>query len=121
MKNLDEDLSRYEETLQTKLDVDAMKASRRRRRVEEEEAKKARRVKAEDEAAGRTLGASLFAASEETYCVCKRVSFGQMIACDDPKCQYSWFHMGCVGLTSVPSGKWICPSCQERRRKKKKG
>ena len=95
-----------------------MKASRRRRRAEEQEAKKARRVKAEDEAAGRTLGAMM--ATEETYCLCKRVSFGTMVACDDPHCKTEWYHLACVGLTAVPAGSWICADCVERRRKKKK-
>ena len=105
--------------LQTKLDVDAMRASRRKRRAEEQEAKKARRVKAEDVAAGRTLGQSLFgsAASEETYCICQRVSFGQMIACDDARCKIEWYHMGCVGLQAIPSGKWYCPDCTARRKR----
>ena len=30
------------------------------------------------------------------YCVCGRPSFEPMIACDSSKCQFEWFHFGCV-------------------------
>jgi len=118
LKRLDDDLARYETTLQTKLDVDAMKASRRRRRAEDQELRRARKAKVEEEPA-RTLGQSMFAsvAGEETYCICKRVSFGQMIACDDPHCKIEWYHIGCVGLKTIPSGKWYCPQCLTRRKR----
>ena len=23
------------------------------------------------------------------------------------------YHIGCVGLTTIPAGEWICPSCTE--------
>ena len=51
--------------------------------------------------------------SEPLYCTCKRVSFGQMIACDGKDCPVEWFHIGCVGLKSLPKGKWYCRECQE--------
>lgn len=48
------------------------------------------------------------------YCMCRRVSYGEMIACDNTECPIEWFHLGCVGLTSTnrPRGKWFCPDCR---------
>ncbi|KAF5324586.1 hypothetical protein D9611_004456 [Ephemerocybe angulata] len=48
---------------------------------------------------------------EELYCYCNRVSFGEMIACDNPRCTLEWFHLGCVGLTEPPEGEWYCENC----------
>jgi len=50
--------------------------------------------------------------NEPVYCLCKRVSFGQMIGCDNPDCPVEWFHFECVGLTESVKGKWFCPICQ---------
>lgn len=48
------------------------------------------------------------------YCICQKVSFGDMIACDNDDCPYEWFHWTCVGLESEPQGgKWYCPVCRE--------
>lgn len=44
--------------------------------------------------------------NEPTYCICGRVSFGEMVGCDNPDCKIEWFHFECVGLTSSPKGKW---------------
>lgn len=59
---------------------------------------------------------------EVLYCVCQQVSFGNMVACDNPDCQYEWFHYDCVGLKEPPKGTWYCPTCvkekkEERRRR----
>lgn len=49
---------------------------------------------------------------EPTYCICHRVSFGQMVACENTDCQHGeWFHFDCLNLTSPPRGKWWCPEC----------
>lgn len=45
---------------------------------------------------------------EPTYCFCKNVSYGDMIACDNKECPYEWFHFPCVGLSAKPEGKWFC-------------
>ncbi|KAJ0970394.1 hypothetical protein J5N97_023271 [Dioscorea zingiberensis] len=45
--------------------------------------------------------------NEPTYCFCNQVSFGEMVACDNPDCKIEWFHFGCVGLKEHPKGKWI--------------
>jgi hypothetical protein len=51
--------------------------------------------------------------SEPLYCICKKGSFGQMVACDGRDCPIEWFHYACVGLKSLPKGKWYCKGCQE--------
>lgn len=50
-------------------------------------------------------------ASEPRYCVCKGVSYGDMVCCDNEECPVEWFHFPCVGLTEQPKGKWYCPDC----------
>ncbi|KAL4135302.1 hypothetical protein QTP88_006920 [Uroleucon formosanum] len=50
--------------------------------------------------------------NEPTYCLCKQVSFGEMIACDNRDCATKWFHFECVSLITVPKGKWFCPNCR---------
>lgn len=52
--------------------------------------------------------------NEPTYCVCKQVSYGHMIGCDNLDCAIEWFHFGCVGLTAKPKGKWYCPQCRHQ-------
>ncbi|CAE6423322.1 unnamed protein product [Rhizoctonia solani] len=53
-------------------------------------------------------------ADEQIYCSCKRVSFGEMIACDNAECPFEWFHLSCVGITKPsPMEKWYCERCRE--------
>lgn len=57
---------------------------------------------------------------DRKYCICQKVSFGDMIACDNEQCPYEWFHWNCVGLKSEPTGgNWYCPVCVKEREKKK--
>jgi len=55
--------------------------------------------------------------NEPTYCICNRVSFGEMVGCDNQDCKVEWFHFECVGLTNPPKGKWYCPDCTAIRKK----
>ena len=48
------------------------------------------------------------------YCVCGRPSFEPMIACDSSKCQFEWFHFGCVQILKAPKGKWFCTDCERK-------
>lgn len=57
--------------------------------------------------------------TNQRYCICKDFSYGDMIMCDNSKCETQWFHFVCVGLNSAPKGKWFCPSCVESKKKKK--
>lgn len=57
--------------------------------------------------------------TEPTYCYCKRISYGEMIACENQDCPIEWFHFGCVGLTpeNRPKGKWYCKECKNMLKK----
>jgi inhibitor of growth protein 5 len=55
--------------------------------------------------------------SEPVYCICKQVSFGDMIACDNEDCPIEWFHYPCVNLSRKPKNSWICPLCSNKRKK----
>ncbi|XP_062109026.1 PHD finger protein ING1 [Humulus lupulus] len=57
--------------------------------------------------------------NEPTYCSCKQVSYGEMVACDNPSCSIEWFHFGCVGLKEQPKGKWYCPDCSTLKSRRK--
>jgi inhibitor of growth protein 3 len=53
--------------------------------------------------------------SDDTkYCFCQRVSFGDMVACDNDNCQFQWFHWECVGIKEEPVGDWLCPDCRKQ-------
>ena len=51
--------------------------------------------------------------NEPVYCLCRKISHGEMIACDNEDCLIEWFHFPCVGLTKLPrkGNKWYCPDC----------
>ena len=51
----------------------------------------------------------------ELYCVCREVSYGNMIGCDGETCATEWFHMACVGLSSSPTGLWYCSDCIKKQ------
>ena len=44
-----------------------------------------------------------------------------MIACDNEICVREWFHPNCVQLKAgeIPEGKWYCPDCDKKKKKKK--
>ncbi|KHJ44452.1 PHD-finger [Trichuris suis] len=52
---------------------------------------------------------------EPVYCICRQVSYGYMVCCDNEKCEIEWFHFRCVRLTTKPKGKWYCPACRDGR------
>lgn len=56
---------------------------------------------------------------EPVYCICRQVSYGDMIGCDNPSCPIEWFHYACVGLTAPPKGKWYCPECSQKMNEQK--
>ncbi|KAI3511511.1 hypothetical protein L2E82_29112 [Cichorium intybus] len=58
--------------------------------------------------------------NEPTYCFCNQVSYGEMVACDNPDCKIEWFHYGCVGLKEQPKGKWYCSDCNGMQKRKGK-
>jgi len=52
--------------------------------------------------------------NEPVYCVCRRVSLGVMVGCDNDDCEIEWFHIRCVGLKDAPQDgeRWFCPVCR---------
>ncbi|KAI9666853.1 MAG: hypothetical protein M1829_005656 [Trizodia sp. TS-e1964] len=52
---------------------------------------------------------------EPRYCYCNQISFGEMVACDNPKCSREWFHLECAGLSRAPlkNAKWYCEPCEK--------
>ncbi|KAG8901259.1 hypothetical protein FRB99_005449 [Tulasnella sp. 403] len=56
---------------------------------------------------------------ERTYCYCDRVSFGEMIGCDDENCNREWFHLSCLNMSAPPKGEWFCNECRARRESQK--
>ncbi|ORX98901.1 hypothetical protein K493DRAFT_280121 [Basidiobolus meristosporus CBS 931.73] len=55
---------------------------------------------------------------EPLYCICRQISYGQMIGCDNENCPHEWFHYECVGLTNPPKGSWYCPVCTAAMKQK---
>lgn len=55
--------------------------------------------------------------NEPIYCICKRIAFGDMIACDNEDCPIEWFHYPCVNLTRKPKNSWICPLCSTKKKR----
>ncbi len=53
--------------------------------------------------------------NEPVYCTCRKVSSGQMIACENEQCVIEWFHFHCVGLTAEPKISWYCADCVRAR------
>lgn len=73
-------------------------------------------VMSEDEADGDE-------ASDERYCYCNDISYGEMVACDNKNCAREWFHLRCVGLEKAPgkNAKWFCDECKELLGMKREG
>ena len=51
--------------------------------------------------------------SEPKYCYCHGPEKGRMLGCDNPSRPIEWFHLKCLNLRTVPTGKWYCPDCQK--------
>ncbi|KAF9486385.1 hypothetical protein BDN70DRAFT_889342 [Pholiota conissans] len=58
---------------------------------------------------------------DKTYCFCDGVSYGEMIACDDSRCEREWFHLACIGLTVPPEGTWYCDVCKKKPKRAVRG
>ncbi|TID15875.1 inhibitor of growth proteins N-terminal histone-binding-domain-containing protein [Venturia nashicola] len=57
-------------------------------------------------------------ADDTKYCYCHKVSYGDMVACDNATCKGQWFHWDCAGLISEPPGEWLCRDCARLPRSK---
>ncbi|CUS20502.1 LAQU0S01e08042g1_1 [Lachancea quebecensis] len=49
---------------------------------------------------------------EALYCYCNQVAYGEMVGCDGDNCILEWFHLPCIGLETLPKGKWYCDDCK---------
>ncbi|KAJ7674461.1 hypothetical protein B0H17DRAFT_1161750 [Mycena rosella] len=59
---------------------------------------------------------------DKPYCFCQRVSFGQMIACDDVTCQWEWVLPHRVHrIDDAADGRWFCDACRTKRNAKRSG
>ncbi len=56
----------------------------------------------------------------KNWCFCGQPSYGEMIMCESDRCAIEWFHFDCMRFRAPPKGKWYCPSCRRRSKKKKK-
>lgn len=52
--------------------------------------------------------------NEPKFCMCRQVSYGSMVACDNASCSIEWFHFDCVSLSEKPKGSWFCPNCLDK-------
>ncbi|PCH40944.1 hypothetical protein WOLCODRAFT_24379 [Wolfiporia cocos MD-104 SS10] len=57
------------------------------------------------------------AEDKELYCFCQKLSYGEMIACDNPNCRYQWFHLPCVNLKPPLPENWFCEDCVANMKK----
>lgn len=48
------------------------------------------------------------------YCVCQKMSYGEMVACDNADCTYQWFHLPCVNLRPPLPEVWFCSDCKSK-------
>lgn len=54
------------------------------------------------------------AEDKRLYCFCQKLSYGEMIACDNADCRYQWFHLPCVNLKPPLPENWFCEDCISR-------
>ncbi|GBE79810.1 hypothetical protein SCP_0210110 [Sparassis crispa] len=52
---------------------------------------------------------------KELYCFCQKLSYGEMIGCDNPQCRYQWFHLSCVNLRPPLPENWYCEDCLAKK------
>ncbi|KAL5535618.1 hypothetical protein ACEPAF_3712 [Sanghuangporus sanghuang] len=48
---------------------------------------------------------------KQLYCYCRKMSYGEMVGCDNENCPYEWFHIGCAGLKPPLPPVWYCDEC----------
>ena len=64
-------------------------------------------------ASSRTCASEPEEIDSEKWCYCQSEEHGTMIGCDHEGCSIGWFHIECLELTEIPSGKWYCPNCED--------
>jgi len=119
IRRLDTDLKKFEAELEQQggITLKELKAQQEKKPLDNGKARK--KTDAPD---ARVLNVDIdmpIDPNEPTYCICNRVSFGEMVGCDNAECKVEWFHFECVGLTHPPKGKWYCPDCTAVRKKQR--
>ncbi|ELU08926.1 hypothetical protein CAPTEDRAFT_225717 [Capitella teleta] len=98
--------------------AESMAKEEDKRHDDEERPKKKKKRKTKRDKAGGVMPSDKSAVDapidpdEPTYCLCDRVSYGEMIGCDNDSCAIEWFHFDCIQLSHKPKGKWYCPNCR---------
>ena len=86
-------------------ETDASQSRRggRKKKVKQEEVERAEDEDQDDEDAD----------DDTTYCICHQRSYGEMVACENDKCPYQWFHTSCINMETVPDEDedWYCEFC----------
>ncbi len=55
----------------------------------------------------------------DVCCYCQQAKPGPTVDCQSSSCLIKTYHISCLHLDSKPQGKWFCPSCPSRRKKRK--
>ena len=55
------------------------------------------------------------ASTSQIICVCKQPEGNDdnVIGCDNPSCEYKWFHFSCIKMKRPPKGEWYCKFCKK--------
>ncbi len=58
-----------------------------------------------------------------TYCYCRepQCEGDEMTGCDNSNCKIEWFHVRCLKIKTIPTGKWYCPTCRNLPEFKSRG
>jgi len=51
---------------------------------------------------------------QSLYCICRKRSYGEMVACDNPDCHFQWFHINCLKITGTLPESWYCHECSPK-------
>ena len=93
-------------------DVDSQTSRSRRRKKDENDPD----VDMEDDEVDENVDEENDQEDTREYCFCHKVSYGEMVGCENEDCPYEWFHLECVGLKRAPSDKdlWYCSECEKK-------
>ena len=55
--------------------------------------------------------------NRKIYGFCRKSSFGNVIACDNSKYKFDWFHYSYINITLAVKGKWYFKECKDGENK----
>ena len=50
-----------------------------------------------------------------TWCYCQESKGGDMVGCDNRNCPIKRFQVICLQMSTVPLGRWFCPTCHPNK------